>query len=74
MADLVLLLPTYALNLAVVYGMITVFRFQTVWILSAVTIGDIVAWEINVNFGIYVQTHWKWLQRLQNESKEFLRK
>jgi peptidoglycan biosynthesis protein MviN/MurJ (putative lipid II flippase) len=72
--NVVWILPAYAVNLAAVWVMYSYFHFEGYWILSAVTIGDVIAYIINLQMSIWLQVHLKWLHKLQDESKEFLKR
>ena len=72
MMSLLMLAPAYALNLSIVFFLVNNLNMVHLWVFPAVTIGDLIAWFINVQLGVYLQIHWKWLRRLQKESEVVL--
>jgi predicted membrane protein len=68
--SLLVLLPTYAINLGIVYLFVAILKTATIWIISSVVIGDIIAYELNVAFGVWLQIHWSYLQRLQFQATQ----
>ena len=54
-----LLLPAYAVNILAVFVLINIFHYTTIGVLSAVIIGDVIAYTFNIYLSPWVLLYMK---------------